>query len=85
MLRLSKLLSNTSITSSFPLVKVPVLSVSKILILPDVSIPTSFLTKTLFFYIRFILLDSTKVIIMGSPSGTATTIIVTLKVKAYIK
>ena len=40
------------------------------------------LTKTLFFNIRFILEDSTKVIIIGNPSGTDTTIIVTLKVRA---
>ena len=74
-----------SVTSNFPLVSVPVLSVNKTLILPAVSMPTNFLTKTLFFNIFFMLLDKTKVIIIGKPSGTATTIIVTLNVKAYIK
>ena len=70
-------------TSNCPLVRVPVLSVNKMLRLPAVSIPTNFLTRTLFFNIFFIFEDRTRVIIMGRPSGTATTIIVTLSVKAY--
>ena len=69
-------------TSSLPFVIVPVLSVNKIFKLPAVSIPTSFLTKTLFLSIVFILEDNTKVIIKGNPSGTETTIMVTLKVRA---
>ena len=71
-----------SVTFNTPFVKVPVLSVRRTFILPDVSIPTSFLTKTLSLSIFFILLDKTKVIIIGRPSGTATTMIVTDKVKA---
>ena len=57
-------------------------SVNKIFKLPAVSMPTNFLAKTLFFNILFIFDDKTSVIIIGNPSGTATTIIVTLKVKA---
>ena len=60
-----------------------VLSVNRILIDPAVSIPTNFRTKTLFFNIRFILEDKTRVIIIGNPSGTATTIMVTDRVRAY--
>ena len=71
------------ITSKLPFVRVPVLSVKRIFKLPAVSIPVSFLTKTLFLSILFIFDDNTKVIIIGKPSGTATTIIVTHKVKAY--
>ena len=65
------------------MVRVPVLSVNKIFRLPAVSIPTSLRTKTLLFNIFFILDERTSVIIIGSPSGTATTIIVTLSVRAY--
>ena len=61
---------------------VPVLSVNSIFILPDVSIPTSFLTKTLFFSNIFIFDDNTNVTIIGKPSGTLTTIIVTDNVSA---
>ena len=71
----------TSMTSRRPLVRVPVLSVNNMFKEPVVSIPTNFLTNTLLFSIRFILLDNTKVIIIGSPSGTATTIIVTDNVR----
>ncbi len=46
--------------------------------------PTSFLTSTLFLSILFIFEERTKVIIIGRPSGTATTMIVTAKVNAYI-
>ena len=71
-----------AITSSLPLVIVPVLSVKSILIFPAVSIPISFLTKTLLLSILFMFDDKTKVTISGKPSGTATTIMVTDKVKA---
>ena len=74
--------SRKLVTSNFPFVKVPVLSVNRIFKLPAVSIPTNFLTNTLFFNILFILDDNTKVIIIGNPSGTATTMIVTDKVSA---
>ena len=70
---------------SLPVVIVPVLSLNNIFMLPAVSIPTNFLTKTLLLSILFILDDSTKVIIIGSPSGTETIIIVTASVNAYIK
>ena len=72
-------------TSRLPLVIVPVLSEKSIFKEPAVSIPVNFLTKTLFFNILFILEDKTKVIIIGRPSGTATTIIVTAKVSAWSK
>ena len=45
--------------------------------------PCNFLTKTLSFNILLTLDDNTKVIIIGNPSGTATTITVTHNVKAY--
>ena len=69
-------------TSNFPRVKVPVLSVNKMFKEPAVSIPTNFLTKTLFFNNLLIFDDKTKVIIIGKPSGTETTIMVTARVKA---
>lgn len=47
--------------------------------------PTSFLTKTFLFTFSFILDDKTKVTIIGKPSGTATIIIVTARVKACSK
>ena len=74
--------SNNPTTDNLPSVSVPVLSVNKTFIFPAVSIPTNFLTKTLFFNILCIFELSTKVIIIGNPSGTDTTIIVTHKVKA---
>ena len=52
---------------------VPVLSVNNIFNDPAVSIPTIFLTRTLFFNIFFELVDNTSVIIIGRPSGTAIT------------
>ena len=70
------------ITFKLPFVIVPVLSVKRVFIFPAVSIPVSFLTSTLLFNILFILDERTSVIIIGSPSGTATTIIVTLRVSA---
>ena len=76
------LASTMAITFNFPSVIVPVLSVNKILMLPAVSIPMSLRTRILLLSILFILDDKTKVIIIGSPSGTATTIMVTLRVKA---
>ena len=63
-----------AMTSRRPLVIVPVLSENKILTLPEVSIPISFLTNTLDFNIFFILIEHTIAIMSGSPSGTATTI-----------
>ena len=56
-----------------PAVRVPVLSVKRMFMLPAVSMPTSLRTMTLSRFIRSILADSTTAIIMGSPSGTATT------------
>ena len=70
------------VTDNFPSVRVPVLSVNKMFNEPDVSIPTNFLTKTFLFIILFILEESTSVIIIGSPSGTAITITATLNVTA---
>ena len=70
-------------TFRMPSVKVPVLSVSKQVMLPLVSIPTNLRTKTFYLSIFFILEDKTKVIIIGKPSGTVTTMTVTLNVRAY--
>ena len=50
--------------------------------LPEVSMPTSLRTNTLSRSIRRILEDSTTVIIMGRPSGTATTTTVMARVRA---
>ena len=50
--------------------------------LPLVSIPTSLRTSTWSFSMRFMLEESTTVIIMGRPSGTATTTTVMPKVNA---
>jgi hypothetical protein len=65
-----------------PTVIVPVLSVKSKLRDPAVSIPTSFLTITLLRIIRFIFADKTTVIIIGKPSGTATTTTVIISVSA---
>ena len=53
--------------------------------LPEVSMPTSLRTSTWSFSIRRILEESTTVIIMGKPSGTATTKTVTAKVRLSSK
>ena len=76
--------TNPTISNS-PLVRVPVLSVNSIFRLPLLSIPTNFLTRTFSFSSLFILLDNTKVIIIGNPSGTATTIMVIPRVRLYNK
>ena len=52
---------------------------------PDASIPTGFLTITLSFSILSIFEDSTTAIIIGSPSGTATTTMAMAKVSACIR
>ena len=72
-------------TLSFPSVSVPVLSVNRIFILPADSMPTGLRTRTLSFTIFLMLEDSTTAIIIGSPSGTATTTTVSPKVKASRK
>ena len=64
-----------STTSSIPLVIVPVLSLNKIFNEPAVSIPSAFLTKTLWSSILLVFCINTREIIRGSPSGTAQTII----------
>ena len=69
-------------TVIFPSVSVPVLSVKSMFILPAASIPTGFLTSTLSFTILFIFDDRTTAIIIGNPSGTATTITVNPSIKA---
>ena len=63
----------TRVTVKSPHVSVPVLSQKSMFRLPAVSMPTSFFTSTRSRSIRFIFEDSTTVIIIGSPSGTATT------------
>ena len=70
--------------SSSPFVRVPVLSVNKIFSPPDASMPTGLRTITLSFSIRSILEESTTAIIMGSPSGTATTTMAMASVSACI-
>ena len=70
--------------SSSPLVNVPVLSVNKIFSPPEASIPTGFRTMTRSFSIRSIFEDSTTAIIIGSPSGTATTTMAIASVRACI-
>lgn len=57
----------------FPSVSVPVLSQKRIPRFPLVSIPTIRRTSTFFFIMRFMFEERTTVIIIGSPSGTATT------------
>ena len=79
-----KLPSNILSQDKLPVVIVPVLSLNNIFIHPAVSIPTIFLTKTLFLSILFIFDDKTRVIIIGSPSGTETIMMVTASVRAYI-
>ena len=71
-------------TMSFPVVSVPVLSVKRMSMLPAVSIPTSRLTRTPERSIRFMFEESTTVIIIGSPSGTATTTMDIAIVKAVM-
>ena len=56
--------------------------VSRDIRLPEVSMPTSLRTRTWSLSIRRMLEDSTTVIIMGSPSGTATTTTVMARVRA---
>ena len=72
----------TSSTVKAPVVSVPVLSVKSMSMLPAVSIPTRRRTRTPFFIIRFMLKERTTVIIMGSPSGTATTRMEMARVRA---
>ena len=69
-------------TSILPLVRVPVLSVNSMFKDPAVSIPTIFLTRTLSLSIFFELVDNTKVIIIGNPSGTDITRTETASVSA---
>ena len=54
---------------------VPVLSLNKMFNEPAVSIPSAFLTKTLWSSILLVFCINTREIIRGSPSGTAQTII----------
>ncbi len=70
-------------TFSRPRVRVPVLSANSMFRLPDVSIPTSFRTRTLSLSILRMFEESTTVIIIGSPSGTATTTTVIARVAAW--
>ena len=69
-------------TDGLPCVSVPVLSVNSKLRLPAVSMPKRRRTSTWSRSIRRMLADSTTVIIMGSPSGTATTTTVMASVAA---
>ena len=66
-----------STTSREPFVIVPVLSLKRIFNEPAVSIPSAFLTSTLWSSILLVFCIRTKEIISGSPSGTAQTIITT--------
>ena len=66
-----------STTSRDPFVIVPVLSLKRIFNEPAVSIPSAFLTRTLWSSILLVFCMSTSEIISGSPSGTAQTIITT--------
>ncbi len=61
---------------------VPVLSVNNMFRLPEVSIPTGLRTSTWSLSMRRMLRESTTVIIIGSPSGTATTTTVIARVIA---
>ena len=72
-------------TSNCPFVIVPVLSENNIFKLPAVSIPTSFLTSILSFNNFLMFNDSTIAIIIGNPSGTATTIMIIASIIAVIK
>ena len=68
--------------SNSPFVSVPVLSVKRIFTPPDASMPTGFLTMTLSFNILSIFEERTTAIIIGSPSGTATTTMAIASVRA---
>ena len=68
-----------STTSSRPLVMVPVLSLKRIFREPAVSIPSAFLTSTLWSSILLVFCISTSEIISGRPSGTAQTMITTAR------
>ena len=70
-------------TDSTPSVSVPVLSVNRMFMLPAASIPTGLRTSTWSRTILRMLEDSTTAIIMGSPSGTATTSTVSPSVAAW--
>ena len=73
-----------STTDNLPSVIVPVLSLNKMLRLPAVSRPFIFLTNTLSFAILRLWKDISIEVSIGSPSGTAQTIIVTATVTASI-
>ena len=73
------------VTSSFPFVIVPVLSVNSRFRLPAVSMPVSFRTSTLSRSIFRIFKEDTMAIIRGSPSGTAMTMMITARIRACIK
>ncbi len=65
--------SRVSATCNKPCVRVPVLSENKTVRLPAVSIPSNFLTRTLAFNSLRMFIERTVAIIIGSPSGTTTT------------
>ena len=69
-------------TESLPSVSVPVLSVKRMFILPAASIPAGFRTSTLSRIIFLMFEERTTAIIIGSPSGTATTITVSPSINA---
>ncbi len=71
-----------SATLNFPSVNVPVLSENRIFKLPAVSIPNNFRTNTLACNNLRIFKDNTIAIIIGKPSGTATTIMIIANIKA---
>ncbi len=73
-----------STTSREPFVIVPVLSLKRIFNEPAVSIPSAFLTKTLWSSILLVFCIKTSEIIRGSPSGTAQTTITTASDTASI-
>ena len=72
----------SSTTDSLPSVMVPVLSLKRMLRLPAVSRPLIFRTSTLSLAIFRLWKDSRMLVSMGSPSGTAQTMMVTATVTA---
>ena len=74
-----------ALTESRPWVRVPVLSVNRIFRLPAVSMPSSLRTSTLTLSSFFMLIASTMAIIIGKPSGTATTTTMIAKIAAVTK
>ena len=75
----------TCVTLALPCVSVPVLSVNKICMPPAASMPAARFTNTLSFAIFVRFDESTTAIIMGNPSGTATTTTAIASVSACVR